>query len=138
MNDDEDGPFTIEQKRAKFALDKINKVQEEDALKSKYRSYIERLPAIIVLNGLGQAMAMELASAELGSDKRNNDKKTHEQIYNDIQEWLKHCETLPKDQDLIEWILKAPQSEYIHAQYEILKFIDWLKKFSQAKLNKGP
>jgi CRISPR-associated protein, Cmr5 family len=53
---------SLEQERAKHALEAVNSIRGE-SWAGKFRSYVERLPAAIVMNGLGQAMAGELAAA---------------------------------------------------------------------------
>ncbi|ACY13872.1 type III-B CRISPR module-associated protein Cmr5 [Haliangium ochraceum] len=52
-----DSPCTIEQQRAADALSRIHELRDQRDC-GNYRSYAERLPAQIVTNGLGQALAM--------------------------------------------------------------------------------
>jgi CRISPR-associated protein Cmr5 len=130
----ESNELTLEQKRAKDAFGKINKIKKDEKFGSKFRSYVERLPSMIVMNGLGQAMAFELACAELGKENRTIDMKAHEELYKTIEAWLKECKVYEKE--LIESIISSDQESYIRAQAETLAYLEWLKKFSQAYLKR--
>lgn len=121
---------TIEQKRAKHALGKIC---DHGDLQDKYKSYVSALPANILQNGFGQAMAMELAA-----DKGKN--TAHKQLYDHIQSWLcgeeaSNPNTPYKGTDsLILAIVQGSQDEYIQAQTEAMAYLEWLKKFAVAFL----
>jgi CRISPR-associated protein Cmr5 len=162
---------TLEQKRADHALRIVRRLRELDQSEEKerkmlplygnFRSYVENLPAMIVMNGLGQAMATELASARIGEgsssgsgcdlselidsmkksakDDRNEDKKAHELLFCIIQNWLGKGEfyDCSGDHSLIDAIVDGSQDKYVIAQHETLAYLEWLKKFSQAFLRKG-
>ena len=121
-----EGERTIEQRRAAHALEFVKGLEAEGSHKyGKFRSYVSRLPAIIVMNGLGQAMATELASKEKGHDK----------LFNAVEEWLlKEVNAYPESSDLMKAITTHSQDEYIRSQAEALAYLVWLKKFSQAYL----
>ncbi|MGH8474872.1 MAG: type III-B CRISPR module-associated protein Cmr5 [Methylococcales bacterium] len=130
--------------RAKHALRKIDKLKA-DALEGKgygnYVSYVERLPAAILQNGLGQALATLLAGAKLAEPpkKRNDDEKARERLYQQIQDWLcrDHEEAPYRGQlDLMHAIVSGDEDSYLHAQAEVLAYIRWLKKFAAAFLKK--
>ncbi|OIR24511.1 type III-B CRISPR module-associated protein Cmr5 [Bathymodiolus thermophilus thioautotrophic gill symbiont] len=129
---------TIEQQRAEHAL---NNICEESGkarkLKEKYKSYASALPANILQNGFGQAMAMELASAK----DSKGEETAHKQLYEHIQSWL--CEVnqpnspyknVEHNQNLIIAIIKNDQKTYIQAQTEAMAYLEWLKKFAVAFL----
>lgn len=116
---------TFEQKRAAHALKEIKSLNVGED--SHFISYVSALPASIVMNGLGQAMAFELSS---GSE--------HKILYNIMESWL--CEqsgVFTDENDLMKAITGNGQKEYIRAQAESLAYLDWLKKFSRAYLKKG-
>jgi|GEM_PF-2210253 len=111
---------TLEQKRADHAIRTIKKLIELDQsqpddgknspIYGNLRNYVESLPATIVMNGLGQALATELALAKIGegggskadcdldeamksikpSTKggRDADKRAHEILFSIVQDWL--------------------------------------------------
>lgn len=137
---------TLAQRRAADALKKIKGVekareQDKNALE-KYDSYINSLPATIIMSGLGQAAATLLASAKLGKDKRSEDNKTYGLLYEHLSSWLCHDAAgdaeegpYPKG-DLLENITSHEEHRYLHAQAEALAYLEWLKKFSNAYLKK--
>ena len=131
---------TLGQERAAKALSSINGLENED-FKGKFASYVERLPAAIVMNGLGQAMASELAASRLNKDKRGLEEKAHERLFNLIQEWLGESKVYKKSSPDAKWLMKAivegDQEDYVRAQAESLAYLDWLKMFSQAYLKGG-
>jgi len=125
--------LTLEQRRAKHALEKVKSIRDKK-YESKFRSYVERLPSMIVMNGLGQAMAFELACAELGkTENRTSEMEAHNELYKIVESWLKECKVYPNG-NLIESIVENEQETYIRAQAESLAYLEWLKKFSQAYL----
>jgi len=125
---------TLEQKRAKHALEKIcNPDGSVRQLKDKYKSYVSALPANILQNGFGQAMAMELAA------DKSKGTTAHKELYEHIQSWLCGETTNPNTpykgkSELITAIVKGNQSEYIQAQTEVMAYLEWLKKFAVAYL----
>ncbi len=137
---------TLEQKRAEFALKCVQSVdknevpvgigdKERQKFKSEYRSYVDRLLPSIVMNGLGQALATELAAA---SGKEQN---AHYLIYSHLQDWLVKqrkiwSESNDSSDDLLENIIKNGEHYYLRAQLEALAWLEWLKKFANAYLPK--
>ncbi len=126
------GTQTLEQKRATFALSRINARKSLAAGdQKKYVSYVNALPATIVMNGLGQALAAELAAAE--GDVRN----PHRLLYDDVAGWITTTEALPElhgKADLLEALLQGDQHVYVRAQGEALRYCTWLKQFARAFL----
>jgi CRISPR-associated protein Cmr5 len=145
---------TLEQKRAEHALNRVKEVKEkQDVDPAAYRSYTERLPAAIVANGLGQALAMERAAAGEGesaakkdteaqqssrSEARETkaDKKAHALLYRNLSDWL--CDpangVYRGAEDALEALIEHDQQAYVRAQVEALAWLDWHKKFCQAML----
>ena len=55
---------TSEQRRAADALSKVLSLENEsEDLRKRYRAYVDRLGPMIIMNGLGQALATERAAA---------------------------------------------------------------------------
>lgn len=131
---------TLDQRRAADALACLNKVKASDDERylASYRSYVERLPATIVMNGLGQALAMECAAA--GSPGGNHNKKpeerAHRDLYRNLSRWLCREDggVYPGADHALEAIIEGPQSMYLRAQAEALAWLEWHKKFCQAHL----
>ena len=114
------------QKRARHALASIKALVNGDY--GNYVSYVNALPARIIMNGLGQALAMEKASA--GKDKG------HEHLFNHMQGWLlSGWEHSPyAGNDLFAAITGGSEQDYIRAQAEAMAYLEWLKKFAAAFL----
>lgn len=121
---------TLGQKRAAHALEAVKRL-EKDNNYGNFGSYVQRLPATIVMNGLGQAMASELAAARGCKDE---DERAHKTLFELVESWLQKCNAYPKT-DLMIAIVQGNQEDYVRAQAEALAYLDWLKKFSQAYLN---
>lgn len=121
---------TLGQKRAAHALEAVKRL-EKDNNYGNFGSYVQRLPATIVMNGLGQAMASELAAARGCKDE---DERAHKILFELVENWLQKCNAYPKT-DLMIAIVQGNQEDYVRAQAEALAYLDWLKKFSQAYLN---
>lgn len=132
---------TLEQQRAAHALASVRAlIPESDRsapFATEYRSYVEALPATIVMNGLGQACATLLAASNGDGDRQH----AYAELHKHLQSWL--CRPVgaadrggvyPGTVSLINAIVQNGQSEYVHAQSEALAYLVWLKKFSQAFL----
>ena len=125
----------LDQKRAKDALGKIRK--HKSAGKDSYGNYVgyvKALPAVILQCGLGQSLAMELASSEKD--------KGHDCLFKDLSQWLgrENDKTAPypgkyfSQTGIIDALVDGTQSEYVKAQHESLLYVAWLKKFAVALL----
>ena len=123
---------SLDQRRAKHALDCIKKRQKDGTKQSDYLSYVKVLPATILQNGFGQAMVTLLAAAK-GED-------SHYRLYEDVQSWL--CgddEDAPfrNKGDLLEAITSNGQQDYLKAQAEAQAYLIWLEKFAAAFLQEN-
>ena len=127
---------TLEQKRAKDALDKVkgllqeveNNKEKVDA-NDKYASYVKSLPATILMNGLGQAVATMLAASS----------SEYKLLCGHLQGWLCRNDTsapYPGANDLLTAITSNDRNAYLRAQVESLAWLTWLKKFAVAYLEK--
>jgi CRISPR-associated protein Cmr5 len=117
---------TMQQERAKFALDKVKTIAEklDKASKDKYKSYASALPFMIHANGLGQAVAFYRSKGE---------KDTHFLLYELLSDWLtRENQPFHKYGDLLDGITNESMSVYMAAQAEAMVFMDWVKKFAKA------
>ncbi|RAL25613.1 type III-B CRISPR module-associated protein Cmr5 [Thermoflavimicrobium daqui] len=128
---------TLDQQRAADALDKVKDIENNQAkqLGDDYASYVTSLPADILINGLGQALAQLIAAAK----RSKND--PHLWLYENIQHWILHRSPLAKklnpDQkslDLIQVIMNHDRQTYQHIQAEIIAWLEWHKKLATAYL----
>ncbi|MCS6872512.1 MAG: type III-B CRISPR module-associated protein Cmr5 [Anaerolineae bacterium] len=118
---------TLQQRRAKHAWDKIQQVDSKSAdKKKKYGSLVRGLLQLVQTDGLGQMLAFLLAKA--GGDSESE----HGLAYAHIADWIKTEFKLP-DAKLMEWLLQQPTSEYRRTTAEVIAYINWLKRFAEAK-----
>ena len=122
---------TYEQRRATDALkcvEQIDNLLNDSKKKENYLAYVNRLGPTIVMNGLGQALASELAAGG----------ELHKRLYEYLKDWL--CGdngVYPKGEDLLDAIMNHDESKYLRAQAEALAWLEWHKKFCRAKFPKG-
>ena len=124
---------SMDQERAEFALKKIQAILggADPILKAEIRRYLNNLPALIRMNGLGQALAFFRMKGE-GT--------AHDAIYRMVGTWL--CDASSKgrifseDADVLTSITQSDMAHYMAAQNEALALLQWLKKFAVALLPK--
>lgn len=132
-----DSAKLIEQERAKFALDQLNKAlakPESDHYKHReLKSYARRLPAMIQTNGFGQAMAFYYA--------KRDKFEAYGELYNLVEAWLcrkgevySASDVAPK---LLHGITGGDQHAYRRAQAETLALMIWVKTFAEALIESG-
>lgn len=118
---------TADQERAADALKKIKGIEGKEG--GNYVSYVSALPATIVMNGLGQALATELAQSK--------SKKDHRLLFEHVATWLgdRFPELRSKQPDeILLKLMENDQQVYVHAQVEAMAYLQWLKKFARAYL----
>lgn len=118
----------IAQLRAKYALDKISSVKKrEDSLQKQIHAYVHSLPAMIQMNGFGQAIAFYKAKGQAA-----NVGQAYQLIYQWLSEWLINQQIY--DQELMEAVCSNSMQDYQLAAAETQAILVWLKKFTQAYL----
>ncbi|MEO1270884.1 MAG: type III-B CRISPR module-associated protein Cmr5 [Myxococcota bacterium] len=125
---------TQAQRRAIDALDKTLAIVHEQATwAAAYRSYVERLPAAIVMNGLGQALATELAATR--DTESSGDAVAHQRLFDNIADWLGSQIEVYTQDNLLHDVMANSEHHYLHAQAEALAWLEWHKKFCRAHLD---
>jgi len=118
---------TMQQKRAKYALEKVNKAISAGVNQKEYKAYAANLPAMIHTNGLGQAAAFFKSKGG-----------THEKLYQLLSNWLcgkiDDATTQPYSDcdNLLDGITQKDMHTYRVAQAEAQMLMDWVKKFAKA------
>jgi CRISPR-associated protein Cmr5 len=114
---------TMQQQRAAYALNKVKAASTNPTINQKeYKSYASQLPAMIHMNGLGQAAAFFRAK-----------KGTYLELYQVLSEWLcKDQQPYQGCKDLLEGITTKDLHHYRLAQAEAQMLMDWVKKFAKA------
>jgi len=124
---------TMEQKRAKYALEQVqgdNGRQDiQDKYHKYYKSYASSFPAMIQINGLGQAAAF-YRSKGAGVDTKA---KAYRALYELLSVWLlKPGQPYHGCEDLLDGIITKNIHAYQLAQAEALALLNWVKKFATA------
>jgi CRISPR-associated protein Cmr5 len=135
---------TIAQERSAFALQEIynlKRLLEENGhganvgkTKDEFAKLASGLPAMILQNGFGQALAYLLAK---GSDKNQfkpNDKHIH--AFNIVARWLEKRGILGSAEPdrVVSLLAEADQSKYLRGQEEALKVLEWVKRYANSGL----
>jgi CRISPR-associated protein Cmr5 len=131
--------LTLDQRRARHALcalDAVLKKLQDGATRKLYRSYVERLGPAVLVNGLGQALASELAASSSGS------RGAHQLLAEKVASWLCDAQDgvfrVPEQEvsamAVLERLCAAPQASYVRAQAEALAWLGWHKRFARARI----
>ncbi|MCI5211220.1 MAG: type III-B CRISPR module-associated protein Cmr5 [Candidatus Electrothrix sp. ATG2] len=125
---------TMEQKRAKYAYEKvIEAARPDNGIKNdEYKSHAASLPAMIHTNGLGQAAAFYKSKGG-----------AREKLYNLLSEWLTRKEHPYGNgnygkSDLIKGIVNEDMHTYRMAQSEAQALMSWVKKAATAYMREDP
>ena len=93
-----------------------------------YRSYIKKIPVWIQTNGLGNTLAYMKSKG--GDDKKN----AYDRIYETLSAWLKECELLPREKDLLEYVVSQPSDIYRQFTTESLALLNWLRRLAEGMI----
>jgi len=129
----------LEKERAKFAykcveeiIKKYPNIKDKETNKlvpskqqKEYKSYVKKIPMMILNNGLGSSFAF------IYSKKQKN--KAYELIYTQTNEWLKQ----DSNDDLVKWIIEQNSQEYRATTNEVLALFSWLKRFADGMIEEG-
>lgn len=118
-----------------------SKVDNEWYRDDKYKSYVKKIPSMILSNGLGQTIAFIVAKRKKENDKRkpgtkDNPKNAYDLIYKQLTDYLRSNSTtrinITDKAELIEWVISLPSAQYRYLTEEVLAFLNWLKKFAEG------
>lgn len=123
---------TLQQQRAKHALESVQKLQKElessarnDINGDKLKARASELPFMIHTNGLGQAAAFFKSKKD----------KDYDHLYRILSSWLtSEGRPFAGQGDLMQAITSADMHLYRVAQAEAMHYMDWVKKFAKAYL----
>ncbi len=132
MSSAKGGGQTLSQKRAAFALERVQAIRGSDYA-VEFRSYAANLPAMIQMNGFGQALAF----------CRSKSDPAYRALYDLVSEWLTRAgqpyegkQDAEGNQDALAGITSEGMSAYRLAQTETLALLDWVKRFASAFIEK--
>ncbi|MBC7319182.1 type III-B CRISPR module-associated protein Cmr5 [bacterium] len=133
MNNKETIINKLEKGRAEFAYECMMKIVNttDEKKKKEYRSYIRRLPTMILTNGLGQALAFVVAKSENG----NAYKLIYKQLTNYMKSKYITKIQMPQDEkEFLKWVISCDSQTYRYITQEILAFLNWLKRFAEGMI----
>lgn len=122
---------SIEQHRMKFAFEQSRNAENA----KKYEAYVQKIPAFIMTNGLGNTIAYVATQSD----------KNWKKVGKNICDWLLEVENPLKDKlatqkgdqditimDLLEVLKNCNQNEYKSATIEMLALFNWLRRFAKT------
>ena len=125
---------TTEQRRAKAAWTAVGSVPS--ASRDSYGSIIKKAPAMILTNGLAQALAFMRAKAAHKAGKPPSvENQAHLNAYNHISHWVmgEAFGRQQNDEMLLEELTNRDSNDYRLATTETLAYMNWLKRFVEAR-----
>jgi len=121
-----------------------NQIDNEWYEDDGYKSYVKKLPSMIISNGLGQTIAFVFSKRKKEKDNKKpgteqNPKNAYDLIYKQLTDYLKSESTarinMSQDKnELIEWVISLSSTEYRYVTEEILAFLKWLKRFAEGMI----
>lgn len=113
---------TLQQKRAQNAWEAVEAVDKQ-SFKEYYGSLVRGLPAMIQTNGLAHTLAF----------LKSKGKAHHQSAYDTLGAWVISQLKQPDKQDLLTYLLECQTNDYRRATTEALAYLQWLKRFVEAK-----
>lgn len=119
---------TLGQQRAKFCLEQLETIS---CSREEFKSFSAGLPAMILQNGFGQALAFLK-----GKSKESKGTDKHFAAYTIIINWLVNRKLISSgnDYEVLTQVSTMEQKKYLHAQRETLAMLEWLKRYANAEL----
>lgn len=117
----------LQQRRAANAYNRVYEIKSlrDEKIKKEYGSLVRGLPAMILTDGLGQALAFLLAKAK-------GETNAHSYAYNHLSSWVCAWARQDPNTDLLQLVLARSTSEYRQYTNEALAYLHWLKRFVEA------
>lgn len=115
----------IENGRASFAFKSVKNAFDNSQVNfESYRSYVKKMPSLIQVNGLGQALAFCYQK-----------RKEYRVIYDQLHTWLK--EKYPKyfeehKKEFVEVVIGLNSADYRVLTMEALALLNWMRKFADG------
>lgn len=121
----------FENRRAAHAYEIVKQYyanHTDERKRREYASYVKKMPAMIQVNGLGQALAFYKSKGGVHTD-----------IYTQLGNWVQqayspifHRQQSQGRNDLVEAVINMEISEYRLVTREIMAYLNWLKRFADG------
>ena len=89
-----------------------------------YKSYVKKVPMMVLNNGLGATFAFVYS--------KKKDGNAYELIDKQVLKWFE----LDGKEDLVKWIINQESQEYRATTNEVLALFNWLKRFADGMIEK--
>lgn len=119
---------TLQQERARYALEQVEAAKSNGIAQSEFKSYAAGFPAMIRMNGLGQAAAFYRSKGAEGNAKG----AAYLALYELLSGWLAREGQPYAGCELLNGITTRDMHAYRLAQAEAMLLLDWVKKFAKA------
>jgi len=125
---------TKQQKRAAFALGELKERVEKNQVDSKLAAFIVGMPNMILSNGIGQSMAFLMAKMKNKPERLfvflAIKKYLCENYKSVFGEFIK--DDMQNDYAFLKKFNDISQNDYIKMQDEVLRMLEWLKRYARA------
>ena len=118
----------------------LSEIDNEYYKDDKYKSYVKKIPMMILNNGLGATFAF-IYSKRKNYDKnkgkageKENPKNAYDLIYKQVDNWLQQSYINKPKEELVKWIISQNSSEYRATTNEVLTLFNWLKRFADGMI----
>lgn len=115
-------PRDLDRDRANAAWLALQGISKQD---SEYGSLAREMPTLIQINGLAQTLAFLKAKS----------KEHHQKMFNHLSDWVCQRFSFPEG-DLLSNALRLDSQSYRRATAESLAFLQWIKRFAEAVIEK--
>jgi len=121
----------------------LEQIDNEFYKDDKYKSYVKKIPMMILTNGFGATFAFvylkrtkikKKGKQEIQAGVKENPKNGYDLIYKQVDEWLKKCHIKKSDGELIKWIIDQDSQLYRATTNEVLALFNWLKRFADGMI----
>ncbi|MFA7240143.1 MAG: type III-B CRISPR module-associated protein Cmr5 [Sulfuricellaceae bacterium] len=119
---------TMQQERARYALEQVETLKKNGIGQKEFKSYAASFPAMIRMNGLGQAAAFYRSKGAEDNAKGI----AYLALYDLLCGWLAKEGQPYAGCDLLQGITANDMRAYRLAQAEAMLVLDWVKKFAKA------
>lgn len=126
---------SIQQKRAAYALQQVLTVKQSqpEVVQKRFKAYSNSLPAMIQMNGIGQALAF----AYHKSSGEKDENKGWKALLDTVSTWLLQREIWGKQAtgaNVVQVLSGGTQKQYQLAQAEAQALLSWVKDFARAEI----
>ena len=131
---------SIQQERAHYALEYVARVRQANPLsvQKRFKAYSNALPAMVQMNGLGQALAF---AYQKGNNGTNDEARGWKLLFDLLDAWLLQHRTIwgkGIQGHVLQALTQGTQAQYQLAQAETQALMSWVKDFARAEISGEP